>query len=86
VTDSAALARQIDDLELRLVVSRPGDDGAAGWLAALDAIEDCAAVRNARPVAEAAAALRAAVARDPDPDLWQEGVSNLRKALGTEDW
>jgi hypothetical protein len=85
VIHSAALARQIDDLELRLIVSRPDDDGAAAWLAALDAIEDCAAIRNVRPVIEAVTALRARVARDPDPDLWQEGVSNLRRALGPSD-
>jgi two-component system chemotaxis sensor kinase CheA len=87
VTPSTELVQQIEALALRLMVGQPGEDGdPSTWLPALEKLQDCAARLNSQPVADAAAALRGAIAdRGPDTVVLQEGIANLQRALEAQD-
>jgi two-component system, chemotaxis family, sensor kinase CheA len=87
VTSSPELVQQIEDLALRLVVASPESDGGASfWLPALASIQGCAAAGSVQPVHAAASAMLAALHdRGTSPEVLQEGIANLQKALAPEE-
>ncbi len=73
------LRQKIEDLALRLVIEEPG--GAAGWIAALDAVREAAVQQNAAGVAAEAAALLEALHSGPaGSQELQQGLVRLQRA------
>jgi two-component system chemotaxis sensor kinase CheA len=83
VSVPSELTQHVEDLALRLVVDRAGEEGdVAAWLPALQRLQDCASKLSAHPVAEAAASLATAlVEQGARSAVLQEGIANLQNAL-----
>jgi len=83
VTAADEIARQVDDLALRLVVAGAAEDGdAASWLPALQQLQRSAEAANASPVAKAAAGMAATLAADgATAAALQAGIDQLQRAM-----
>jgi two-component system chemotaxis sensor kinase CheA len=83
VSAAPEIVQQVEDLALRLVVG----DGAsesdpATWLPALERLQNAAVQASAKPVADAAAGMAAAlVTQGVTPEVLQEGIARLQEAL-----
>jgi two-component system chemotaxis sensor kinase CheA len=83
VTAADDIARQVDDLALRLVVAGAAENGdAASWLPALQQLQRSAEAANASPVAKAAAGMAATLAADgATAAALQAGIDQLQRAM-----
>jgi two-component system chemotaxis sensor kinase CheA len=76
----------VEDLALRLIVGDEGEGDVSIWLPALQRLQECAAQFAAKPVADAAALMAAALTtHGATPTVLQQGIANLQEALSAQE-
>jgi two-component system chemotaxis sensor kinase CheA len=76
----------VEDLALRLIVGDEGEGDVSIWLPALQRLQECAAQFAAKPVADAAAVMAAALTtQGATPTVLQQGIANLQEALSAQE-